>query len=54
MSQDAYQVKLFGKAHHEIHAPTYDLSFTMWADVSIFGNNLGNDFTLGFTFDRKF
>ncbi len=54
MSQDAYQVKLFGKAHHDIHAPCYDLSFTMWADVSIFGNNLGNDFTIGFTFDRKF
>lgn len=54
MSQDAYQVKLFGKAHHDIHAPTYDLSFTIWADATIFNNNIGNDFTIGFTFDRKF
>jgi hypothetical protein len=54
MSQDAYQVKLFGKAHHDIHAPTYDLSFTIWADATVFNNNIGNDFTLGFTFDRKF
>lgn len=54
MSQDAYQVKLFGKAHHDIHAPTYDLSFTIWADATVFNNNIGNDFTIGFTFDRKF
>ena len=54
MSQDAYQIKIFGKAHHDIHAPRYDLSFTMWADFAIFNNNVGNDFTIGFSFDRKF
>lgn len=54
MSQDAYQVKLFGKIHRDIQTARHNMSMTLWADASVLNNNIGNDFTLGICFDKKF
>lgn len=51
---DAYMIKLFGKAHHLIHTKHHEISLTLWADASIFSNAVGNDFSLGISFDTKF
>jgi hypothetical protein len=54
ITQDAYLIKLFAKVHKDIHLARHDLSFTAWGDASIFSNTVGNDFTLGVSFDAKF
>lgn len=54
MSQDAYQVKLFGKIHRDIHTTRHEISLTLWADATVWNNNIGNDFTFGISFDKKF
>lgn len=54
MAQDAYMIKIFGKIHHDIHLARHDMSLTLWADAAVFSNTVGNDFTLGVSFDTKF
>jgi hypothetical protein len=54
MSNDAYQVKIFGKFHRDIHTTRHDVSLTLWADATVWNNNIGNDFSLGICFDKKF
>ncbi len=54
IAQDAYMVKLFGKVHHDVKLARHIMSLTLWADAAIISNTVGNDFTLGVTFDTKF
>lgn len=51
---EAWSVKLFGKLHRLIHTTRHDVSFSLWGDATVFNNAVGNDFSIGISFDTHF
>lgn len=55
INTDSYSIKLFGKVHRIFHTRRHDdISFSFWADGTVFNKGVGNDFTIGISFDSKF
>jgi hypothetical protein len=55
LNETLYHFKLFGKIHRVFHTRHHnDFSISLWADGTVWDNGLGNDFSLGFSFDSKF
>lgn len=55
VNESLYHFKLFGKIHRVFHTRHHnDFSISIWADGTVWDNGLGNDFSLGFSFDSKF
>lgn len=55
VNESLYHFKLFGKIHRVFHTRHHnDFSISLWADGTVWDNGLGNDFSLGFSFDSKF
>lgn len=50
----ASQLKLFGKIHRTFETKKHDVSFSFYGNMTVWNDNLGNDFTLGISFDKRF
>ncbi len=50
----AQQVKLFGKIHRIFTTQKHSISCSFFGDITVFNTNLGNDFSLGISFDKTF
>lgn len=55
VNESLYHFKLFGKIHRVFHTRRHnDFSVSIWADGTVLNNGLGNDLSIGFSFDSKF
>lgn len=54
IAPDAYLIKLFGKIHRNLSTSRHEASVCLWADATVFNSAIGNDFSLGISFDTKF
>jgi len=55
VNESLYHFKLFGKIHRVFHTRRHnDFSISIWADGTVWDNGLGNDLSIGFSFDSKF
>lgn len=50
----ASQVKLYAKIHKDFQTKHHDLSFAFYGNVTVYNDNVGDDFLLGISFDKKF
>ncbi|MBI2344609.1 hypothetical protein HYV10_00865 [Candidatus Dependentiae bacterium] len=55
VNESLYHFKLFGKIHRVFHTRRHnDFSIGLWADGTVWNNGLGNDLSIGISFDSKF
>jgi len=55
VNDHSYAAKLFGKVHRTFQTRRHgDISLSLWADGTVFNRGVGNDFTVGISFDSKF
>lgn len=54
LTPSAWSAKLHEKIHHTFYGTRYDASISLWSDQTIFGNGIGNDFSLGISIDTNF
>ncbi len=55
LNESLYNFKLFGKIHRIFHTRHHnDFSISIWADGTLFNQGLGDDISIGFSFDSKF
>ncbi len=50
----ASQVKLYGKIHRLFETDNHAISFSFYGNVTVYNHNIGNDFSLGISFDKSF
>lgn len=54
VTPESWSIKLFGKVHRLFTGPRHDMSLALFTDITVYNNSLGNDFTVGLSYDIKF
>lgn len=53
--QSASQIKVYGKVHRTFTSSGgNNVSFAFYGNISVYSDNIGNDFSLGVSFDKEF
>jgi len=54
ITPESWALKVFGKVHHLFTGPRHDMSLALFTDITVYNNSIGNDFTVGLSYDIKF
>ncbi len=54
ITPEAWALKIFGKVQHLFTGPRHDMSLALFTDFTVYNNSIGNDFTVGLSYDIKF